>query len=341
LSAQVPFVSNSELTTFRTCRFRWYWTYMRRLKPRVAAPPLRFGTLIHASLDSYYKKGYTRGRRPSAVFRAKYKKELVEQVGMGFKDEDGKWEEAEELGADMLDHYVRHYGKDDEYEVVATEQRFESPIVTQRGNTVGIYVGVVDKLMRHIPTGWLEIWDHKSAKTIDTSYLALDSQKSGYWTFGVDWLVRKGILAETEKLRTIKFDFLRKAKEDQRHFRVEPMSGRRIYLNLDGSDSQKQPSDYFKRVPVPMSEAERELERLMVAEQLRDMALTRAGKLGIYKSPSKFNCGGCAVRDLCELHQVGGDFEEYASLMMVPKGEWTPIDYKNEEIARDMGDRPE
>lgn len=308
---------------------------MLRLKPMTAAIHFRFGGLIHAALEGYYKPGKKRGPHPAGLFEKAYEAELKDQVKMGFKDEDGSWHEAGELGVAMLEHYIDTYGADDEYEVVAAEQRFESPIVTPRGNRVGIYVGVVDKIMRHLPTGFLEIWDHKSAKSIDTSWLALDTQKSGYWTFGVDWLLRKGILKDTEKLRTIKFNFLRKAKTDERKWTHGPQ-GQKIYLNQNGSVSKQQPSPFFLRAPVPMSEYERELERVMVTGQLRDIALVRAGKLDMYKSPSKFNCMGCDVRDVCEIHQVGGDHEEMARLTMVAKGEWTPIDYKQEAVEADL-----
>jgi hypothetical protein len=286
-------------------------------------------------MEAWYCPGAERGEYPSIVFQDAYDDQLTELSKIGFRDEDEQWHEAGELGVAMLDHYVDVYGEDDEYEVVAKEQKFEMPVVSQRGNTVGIYVGVLDLLMRHKPTGYLEIWDHKTAKQIKTNHLALDSQKSGYWTFGVDWLLERGILRSTEKLRTIRFNFLRKALPDTRAWKHDPVTGQKLYLNMNGSVSQKQPTPYFLRQPVPMSEAERDLERLMVVEELRDMALVRAGKLGIYKNPSMFNCPGCPVREICELHQVGGDYEEMAALTMQPKNTWKPLDYKDEAWTYD------
>lgn len=304
--------------------------YLRRLKPLTSAPALRFGSLVHTSLENWYCPGGERGPHPADTFEHAYAEQLKELNKIGFRDEDETWHEAGELGVKMLEHYVDTYGEDDEYEVVASEQKFEMPVISSRGNRVGIYVGVLDLLMRHKPTGWLEIWDHKTAKTIKTGHLVLDSQKSGYWTFGVDWMKRRGTLKTTEKLRTIRFNFLRKAPPDDRPFEVEPTTGRKLFLNQNGTVSKQQPSEYFVRYPVPMSEAERELERMMVVEELRDMALVRAGKLGIYKNPSSFHCPGCPVRDICELHQVGGDYEEMARLTMEPKREWVPVEYKTE-----------
>jgi len=330
-----PFLSTSERVTFRTCRFRWYYTYMLRLKPRTAATPLRFGVLLHKALEGYYKPGVKRGPHPSGLFEQAYEAELKEQVKMGFKDEEGTWSDAGELGVSMLDHYIDNYGADDEYEVLSTEHRFEQPISTPGGHRVGIYVGVLDLLMRHRPSKLLEIWDHKGVKSIDTGYLTLDSQSSGYWTYGVDSLLRKGILKDLRSLRTIRFNFLRKAKPDERAWEHGP-DGQKLYQNKDGTVSKVQPSAYFIRHPSPRSERERELERLMVVGELRDIRLVRAGKLDMYKSPSKFNCMFCDVRDICELHQNGGDYEEMARLTMIPKGTWQPEEYKKEAIEYEL-----
>jgi PD-(D/E)XK nuclease superfamily len=308
---------------------------MRRLKPKTAATPLRFGSLLHTALEGYYIPGKKRGPHPTGLFEKAYEQEFKDQVKLGFKDEDGTWSELGELGISMLDHYIATYGADDEYEVIAAEQRFESPIVTPRGNRVGIFIGVIDLVMRHLPTKYIELWDHKGMKSISTGHLSLDSQKSAYWTYGVDWLLKKGILKDGAKLRTFRYNFLRKAKPDEREWEHGP-DGQKLYLNKDGTVSKVQPSAHFVRWPVPMSEATRELQRQMVIGELRDISLVRAGKLDMYKSPSMFNCMSCDVRDICELHEHGGDFEEMAALTTIPKDEWTPIEYTREAIEDEL-----
>lgn len=332
------YISSSERAAFRSCRYRWYWAYMRRVKPIRTAPALRFGTLIHGALELYYKKGVRRGANPVTTFEELYEHELKEQTAMGFRDEDGTWSEAGELGVAMLKHYQDFYGRDDEWKVLFTEHRFEVPILSPKGNNVGTYVGVIDLGMEHRPTGAIEIWDHKAVKSIDTRHLHLDSQKSGYWTYGVDALIRDGILKDALGLRSFRYNFLRKAKPDEREYRLDER-GVKIYLNQNGTDSKVQPSPHFVRHPVPMTENERELERLMVLGELRDMRLVRAGKLDMYKNPGKFTCGFCDARDICEIHQVGGDYEEMAALTTKPKREWTPVVYKEEAIEDELEER--
>lgn len=331
----LKYVSNSELSSFGACRFQWYWTYVRRLKPKIAAPPLRFGTLIHKGLQEYYKPGRVRGPNPVLTFEREYERELKEQVRMGFKDEDGTWHDAAELGADMLKSYLGHWGDDDEYEVIATEQKFETPIKDESGKLMGVYVGVLDMIWRHLPTGVLEVVDHKAVKTIDTKFLRLDTQSGNYWTFGSPWLISKGLISSANELGTICFNFLRKALKDKRKYKINKR-GEKVYLNADGTPSKKQPAEFFVRQPDPRSNRQREVREQMVRAQLHELKLARDGELEIYKTPSKFVCMFCPVRDICEIHEHGGDFEELARMTMVAKGEWTPVEYKDEAYEAEL-----
>src|SRR3989304_5796714 len=84
--------------------------------------------------------------------------------------------------------------------------------------------------------------------------------------------------------------------------------------------------------PQPGADTEQQNHHLTALEELREMRLVRAGKMAIYKNPSKFNCGGCPVRDICELHQAGADHEAMTRLTMVPRGEWISEEYKTEAV---------
>jgi len=303
---------------FKRCRYQWSFRYMDKLEPKIAAPPLRFGTLIHSALEVYYPPGVKRGPHPAKTFERLYELELETARGMGFKDEDGKWHDAAHLGVEMLEHYVEQYGKDDEWKVIATEQRFTVPVLDPiTGERVGTYVGVLDNVLEH--RGTQQIWfrDHKSAKSIDTSYLAMDDQSSGYWTFGPDWLEEQGILKPGQKLMGIEFNFLRKAERDTR-----PKNAKGQYLNQDGSVSKVQPSPHFLRQPSYRGEHERELTRQRVAEEIREIKLVKAGKLSLLKTPDKIHCKFCDVKDICELHETGSDWEEMKRLIMKPREEF-------------------
>lgn len=310
---ELPYISASMRSSFKRCRYQWHFRYMRKLEPKHTAPALRFGTLIHTALEGYYRPGVQRGPHPARIFEQAYEREFKDALAMGFKDEDDKWHEAKGLGIDMLEHYVEHYGHDDEWEVLATEQVFTMPVY-QPGThrVIGRYIGVLDLIMRHRPTKNIWFWDHKSAKSIDTSYLAMDDQSSGYWTYGADWAYKNGILKPDQPLMGITFNFLRKGKRDTR-----PKNELGQYLNQDGSVSQKQPSRHFERFTSYRGEAERAHTRHRCAWELEEMGLVKRGVLDLGKSPDKMNCKFCDVRDICELHETGSDWQEMMRLIMV------------------------
>jgi len=58
------------------------------------------------------------------------------------------------------------------------------------------------------------------------------------------------------------------------------------------------------------------------------MFAARRGKLAIYKNPNQMNCNGCGFRDICELHEVGADWESVRDATMQP---WGP--YDSHEVA--------
>ncbi len=217
-------VRTSERRAFKTCRWRWDREFNDLLKPATPAPALRFGSLVHAALAKFYKPGVKRGPHPAKTFAVLYEAELEEQARFGFKDEDGTWHDALELGTAMLEGYIDLYGKDDRWKVVATECPFEVPVDSSgmpvwdgTRRVIFTYVGVLDGI-------WMDTWndnelfipDHKTAAAINTNHLTLDEQAGAYWTYGVDWLRHQRLLKPQAQLSGMLFNFLRKALPDDR-----------------------------------------------------------------------------------------------------------------------------
>lgn len=359
MSRELILLRTSERTTFKRCRWAWDVSYNQGLKPRTSSPALRFGTLVHKALELRYKPGKKRGPHPAKTFAAAYEKELDEQIKFGFKDEDGTWHDALELGVDLMNHFVDVYGTDDEWEVVSSEQQFRV-LIKQTKLYELWYVGTIDGVWRKKSTGELWFIDWKTAKSISTSHLTLDEQAGAYWTFGPEWLKAQGILKPGDELQGIMFSFLRKAKRDTRpqnelghylnspslkavkelmtlHNQPIPKKGEgtgkdgtvvvddlirslpaklRDQAVLLGEVSSNQPSPYFERVPVYRPEAMREAVRARVLAEAREMRLVRAGKLDVIKSPGAFTCPMCSVRDMCELHESGQDWEAFRDATM-------------------------
>lgn len=311
-------LSVSQRTAFKRCRWSWSWRYMRRLEPKVSAPPLRFGSLVHLALEHYYKVGTVRGPHPAKTFLKAYDKELESALSFGFRDEDGDWESARDLGLEMLTgYYDLYHERDLEWKVLASEQNFEAPIFNSAGTQIAKAVGVLDGLWQHRKLKDFIVVDHKTAAQIQTRHLTMDDQAGQYFTFGVPWLKRQGFMPDDAELAYLLFNYLRKAmpKDDER-----PQNEQGEYLNKNGSVSKNQGSvaPLFVRHHSYRSEADIESMRKRTAQEAREILLVQDHKLALLKSPSPQNCGSCAVQPICELHEVGAEWKPMARATMRP-----------------------
>lgn len=329
----------SERLSYKTCEQQWYWNFPERLKPREDKPALRFGDLYHRSLERYYKPGRKRGPHPAKTFVRLYDKDLEEEMDrLRIKVADDEWLDARDLGKTMLERYVEQFAENDsKYEVIASEQTFQVPILNAEGKVLCYYVGTFDGIWKKIANphrGSLWFKEHKTTggSISDTIMsLAMDEQASAYWTFGPDWLIEQAILKAKQKLSGILYTFSRKQVPNPDWNFDE--YGRK--LNQDGSISKSQPGLYFKRLPVFRDEADRELQRLRVIEEATRMNFLRRHPERITKNPGKLfmqNCRFCSFRDMCELHEAGQDWE---SMMKGTMRKWDP--YAAHEIL--AGDR--
>lgn len=308
------------------------------LHPKTDVPPLRFGTLVHLALRDYYKPGVRRGPHPAKSFAKHYETEAKRQGEFGFRiqdlEEDEVWAEAAELGEAMLTHYIDHYGRDDEWEVLVTEQPFRQLVYKPSNGFPGgtsfnepwfWYVGVMDGVWRNRLTGKIHIVDHKTAKAINVMYLSLDSQATGYWTWGLDWIYERGLLKPDQKPAGMMYNHLRKQFPDDR-----PKDDGGFSLNKDGSVSKKQPAPYFQRTMIYRDANEREEARYQVLAEMMDMERVRQEgstdqpPTAAYKNQGQFTCPGCWCFDFCELHEIGKDWlemREYAAKKWDPYAE--------------------
>lgn len=148
-------------STFRDCRRRCFWRYIREISP--VEPPsdaLRIGSLVHAALEVWYREhdaaaalGVVDDARPQ---------------GTG-DDCMRPWHYA----AAMVRNYLRRYAVET-FEIVDVEYQFEAPIVnpdTGAQSRSFVMSGKVDGLVRFPDRDGLWILEHKTASTIDGAYL--------------------------------------------------------------------------------------------------------------------------------------------------------------------------
>jgi hypothetical protein len=327
---KVPLLRTSERASFNACPWQWDRSYNDRLTPQVEAPALRFGTLVHQALEARYPPGIKRGPKPAITFAKLFDKELrsVERQ-WGFRDADGEWADAKELGVAMLENYVRVYGKDEEWKVLASEMTFRVPVyLPNERRPLFYYVGTMDGVWESRMDKSILINDYKTTKTDPTkealTKLVLDEQATAYWTWGVDYLINREILKprQLEHLNGMLYTFLYKAAPDDR---PEDAQGRK--LNKDGTLSQKQPVPRFHRELVYRDRDQQDNARERAIQQFLDMEAIRHGNRPVYKTPGlsypSQQCKACPFFDICELDEIGQPWQDVAKATMT---EWDPYD---------------
>jgi hypothetical protein len=333
----VRFLRNSERKAYLTCRQMWRWSYVDRLSTRDVRPALDFGGLVHEALAVYYPPGTARGPAPWLTFEEKLRVFEEEHGELKMKADDDRVT-AMELGTEMLRNYVAHYGDDSHMKVITPEMPFQVPAVKVDGTP--LYVAGADGVWRrvvHVGTADLVYFDRsrrqigvletKTAAAIDTSHLGKDDQASSYWSLVPLFLQSRGILKPGQDIAFIEYNFLRKALADKR-----PQNAEGHYLNKNGTVSKSQPAPLFHRERVWRGDRDRLAFLLRIGNIVQEMSLVEKGRLPTYKNPSSSypdqHCKGCEFRDMCELHEIGSDWQAYRQQMM---GRWDPYETHREE----------
>lgn len=356
-------IRTSERSTFKSCRLKWQWSYVDHLKPKRARSALLLGSLVHESLEAWYKPGKRRGVHPAKTFDKLWLAHL-ESGGDEIMWDSETGATLGDLGHEMLKNYVLEYGKDDHLEVIAPEMTFQVDVHHPKsGRYLFTYVGTIDGVVRDLRTGLIGLLEHKTGAGLDPfgAPIHLDEQNGAYWTFSPYFLQEQGILEEGQWPDFMLYNRLRKAfadtrpKNDDGHSLNAPSKAALVQLCVDneieargtipeltkrllsagvskrsiellGEPSKTQPPPLFKRETVERGPGNRRVIMARAIDEARDMDLARRGKIGIYKNPDK-HCGYCEYREMCEVHELGDDWEALRENMFTT---WEP--YADHEI---------
>lgn len=311
--ARVPMLRTSERRDFKRCPQRWAWAYLEGLAPLRDANPLWFGQGIHIALAEWYLQGKKRGPHPAETWEA-FCADEQRYIPTQYEDDEKEFVDAKELGTSMMNEYVKLYGKDKRWNVIATEQTFRLLIADPRykpepgGKLKALvrYVGTFDGVYRDEATGEIFLMEHKTAAGIQTHHLPLDDQAGSYWYVATRVLRKQGLIGPRESIAGIMYNFMRKALPDDR-----PQNERGEFLNKDGSVSKRQPPPYFLREPVWRSAGERKTMEGRVQDEAIIMQEMRDGRLPLIKNPTRDCNWDCSFYRMCLLHEAGSDFQEY------------------------------
>lgn len=338
----------SERALFKKCPQCWYWAYVEGLAPRTQDTGARwFGTGIHLALAEWYVPGKERGRDPIETWN-EFAEDTFNTIPV-YRDGDPEakadFVDARELGENMLAHYLEEYGLDEAWEVIATEQRFRVPVpdlrsTAKRTPTAATAVGTFDLVIRdHADEGRIKIVDHKTAAAIKTNHLTLDDQAGTYLALGTTALRRKKLIGPDERVHSMVFNFMRKAKRDER-----PKNDRGVYLNkpkkehylaafeaqgavppvaggkqfpkmtlaeladfavsngitVEGEESKTQPPAFFLRETVKRTGRENRDQIERIGQESKVMKAMASGRIPLISAHNQ----SCVYGDFAELHEA-------------------------------------
>jgi hypothetical protein len=331
----------SERGSLGRCAQQWAWRHIEGLEKNRAANPLWFGSAVHEALAAWYLPGFERGPHPVETFDTFLAGERSMIVTS--EEEEIEYVDARALGIDMLTRYVEEYGKDDSWNVIATEMKgkviLPRPEMKIFGRTRPAlkrwlrYHFTWDGVYRDEADGQVKLMEHKTAASIIISHLPLDNQAGSYHAVANQALTKQGVLKNGEEIVAITYNFLRKAMADQRprnangHYTNKPvkqhyidaigegLTGKETLARLEeiaategivvlGEVSKSQPPNYFERHEVYKTRAERETQIRRIQDEAVFSEAYRKGYLPIVKSPSR-DCSWCPFSKMCEMHESG------------------------------------
>lgn len=164
----------SELRSFMTCRMlhRITSTNFMGLEAKSDREAFEIGKLFHSVLERMYSPDYKNDWR-------EYLKSLRKEEDDD-NDNVGYIHTVQKILNDYVDHLkIAKRAKlplnDNEFEWVATEQEFKWQ---PKGIKNWKFAGRIDGIVKHIPTGDIYLWEHKTSSNIDSFYesLAWDNQ---------------------------------------------------------------------------------------------------------------------------------------------------------------------
>ena len=279
--------SNSELTTFRDCRRKWYLEYYRGLKsPEKSSGALAIGTNVHAALASYYSpkgsKGLALGVLSTIYEEARQDADLVSLPSI---EKDAK------LARIMVEGYfdwVEETGADANLEIVEAEAEIEHQI-TVDGEDV-LLMGKRDVIGVNTDTGIAALIDHKTCSTFNDPALDLNEQSRMY-------LLLQRLNGSTVVQNCI-WNLLRKV---QRTARAEPP----FYKREDIYVSEQELRYFFERVCGIIRDLIRVRRSLDAGESHRSVC---------YPRPSRDCSWKCPYRVACPMIDADPHFEEFLQI---------------------------
>lgn len=180
-------LSYSQIRTWKECRQKWYYKYVEGLKPTGRIKKVEIGKYGHHLLESFYK-----GKNLEEASQEYWDEQTKDML----QEEYEEFEEVRELAESITERYLDYYDVENEWEIIAVEEKFKVNIPTHRGYKSQNYLrGIIDLVVRD-SSGEIWLVDHKYTSIDLLKYednLVLDEQ-SNYYLWALSQLLEsKGV----------------------------------------------------------------------------------------------------------------------------------------------------
>lgn len=329
--SQELLIRNSEISTYKECRLKWWWSYVKQRESIEERGPLALGSLVHAALERWYVVGKKRAGKHLHDHVAAAYAELFDGSDTIYHNpvpgSNGDPIAIDELAVEMLKNYQDEWGKDDHIEVIAPEMTFAVTVLDAKNRDCGTAVGTIDLTVFDHNIKRFGFMEHKTGATLQPFGAPehMDEQNGMYWTYGPIYLEHLGIVNDQSQITFLQYNRMAKnISTDDR-----PVNEDGLSLNRDGSISKQQPQQKFLRSNVYRTVDQRRALDKRFAQVAKEMQLARERKLPIYKSPGR-QCSYCQFRDACEVHEAA---EDYQSVLQSTTRKWDPyVDHRDTEV---------
>lgn len=295
----------SEVTEFLRCAKRYDYRWVQELEPKQANEKLTIGSAIHKFLEVWYATGSQLGAFTALEAYMQEQSASMDEV---------TYSEAVTLIAEVCDHYIAHYGKEN-WKVIAAEMPFR---IHLEGSIY--YTGTIDMLVQD-QDGKYWIVDHKTTNSLDIfdKNSDMDRQISRYWyaierymDINIQGFIYNIILKDyPQPPKVLKSGALSKDKAQKTTYQLYQQAI--VDNNLKEEDYadflqllQDQPKEFFRRINVErnISEMRASISELTdVIFDIRDKHKNRRW----YRNITKDCHWDCPYRTLCVAEMDGSN----------------------------------
>lgn len=216
-------LSYSRISTFKSCKYRYYETYFLKTKTGIESIYSLLGTCVHSALENGVLKNGKLIQKP--LLLAEYIKSYSEEFNrvydgnrshMIVMDKDLRGRPIEEVyekylhkGIEILSNYYDINKDNDEQEVIGKELNFKFPVYSDDNNYV-VLIGFIDKLLKisDSPTVY-KVVDYKTSSSVNN----VDDPEENLQLKIYDIAVREHIGDKNLDAVQVQLDFVRLNKD--------------------------------------------------------------------------------------------------------------------------------